>query len=75
MIKYKCVVCVNSGPKSNLEPLRSGPQPGPKFILGFIIIRIGCGFLFIEQSFLFILAIVTSETTHFLLLEQPNFLN
>ena len=32
-----------------------------KLILGFIIIRVGCSFLFIERSFLFIVAMVTSR--------------
>ena len=31
-----------------------------KIILGFIIIMVGCGFLFIERSFLFIVAMATS---------------
>ena len=38
-----------------------------KIILGFITVRVGCGFLFIQRSFLFIVAMVTSRNYPFIL--------
>ena len=53
------VICPDYSGYTFLDVTASG------ITLGFIINRVGCGFLFVEQSFLFIVTIVTLRNYHY----------